>query len=113
LLAKGTYFPDVLAALKKVLAFKRAKKSLGIRSLHAGFGARSQWLWELPQEKELAAKAEPQAAPAHRIPSDWVEGVACLDPDRPPPDVPRHRWRQFTFRDRSGRMTGTAERMRD
>ena len=41
LLAKGTYFPDVLAALKKVLAFKRAKKSLGIRSLHAGFGARS------------------------------------------------------------------------
>jgi hypothetical protein len=78
LLAKGTYFPDVLAALKKVLAFKRAKKSLGIRSLHAGFGARSQWLWELPQEKELAA-------PAHRIPSDWVEGVACLDPNRPPP----------------------------
>ena len=85
LLAKGTYFPDVLAALKKVLAFKRAKKSLGIRSLHAGFGARSQWLWELPQDKELAAKAEPQAAPAHRIPSDWVEGVACLDPNRPPP----------------------------
>ena len=23
------------------------------------------------------------------------KGVACLDPDRPPPDVPRHRWRQF------------------
>jgi hypothetical protein len=66
LLAKGTYFPDVLAALKKVLAFKRAKKSLGISSLRAGFGARSQWLWELPQEKELPAKAEPQAAPAHR-----------------------------------------------
>jgi len=21
--------------------------------------------------------------------------VACLDPDRPPNDVPRHRWRQF------------------
>jgi hypothetical protein len=25
--------------------FKRAKKSLGIRSLRAGFGARSQWRW--------------------------------------------------------------------
>ena len=24
-----------------------------------------------------------------------VAGVACLNPDRPPPDVPRHRWRQF------------------
>jgi hypothetical protein len=30
-------------------AFKRAKKSLWM-SLHAGFGARSQWLWELPRE---------------------------------------------------------------
>ena len=40
LLAKGTYFPDVLAAVKKVLTFKRAKKSLGIRSLHAGPDAR-------------------------------------------------------------------------
>ena len=76
-------------------AFKRAKKSLGIRSLHAGFGARSQWLWELPRENTPSVKAEPQAAPAHRIPSDWVEGIACLDPERPPPDVPRHRWRQF------------------
>ena len=44
-------------------AFKRAKKSLGIRSLHAGFGARSQWLWELPRENEAWANAEPQAAP--------------------------------------------------
>jgi hypothetical protein len=78
LLAKGTYFPDVLAALKKVLAFKRAKKSLGIRSLHAGFGARSQWLWELPQEKELAAKAEPQAAPAR-----WKGSLASILIARP------------------------------
>src|SRR5262249_15932520 len=76
-------------------AFKRAKRTLGIRSLHAGFGARSQWLWGLPRENTPSAKAEPQAAPAHRIPSDWVEGIACLDPARPPPDVPRHRWRQF------------------
>jgi hypothetical protein len=26
---------------------------------------------------------------------EWVEGIACLNPDRPPNDVPRHRWRQF------------------
>src|SRR5262249_3107714 len=32
---------------------------------------------------------------APRIPSDWVEGIACLNPDRPPADLPRHRWRQF------------------
>jgi hypothetical protein len=76
-------------------AFKRAKRTLGIRSLHAGFGARSQWLWELPRENTPSVKAESQAAPAHRIPSDWVEGVACLDPERRPPDVPGHRWRQF------------------
>ena len=65
-------------------AFKRAKRTLGIMSLHAGFGARSQWLWELPRENEAWANAEPQAAPAHRIPSDWVEGIACLDSDCPP-----------------------------
>ena len=33
----------------------------------------------------------------HRVasPADWLQGVACLHPDRPPNDVPRHRWRQF------------------
>jgi hypothetical protein len=29
------------------------------------------------------------------FPIDWAHGVACLDPNRPPNDVPRHRWRQF------------------
>jgi hypothetical protein len=29
--------------------FKRAKKSLGIKSMRAGFGARSHWLWQLPR----------------------------------------------------------------
>jgi hypothetical protein len=75
--------------------FKRAKRTLGIRSLHAGFGARSQWLWELPRENTPSAKAEPQAAPVPRIPRDWLEGVARLNPDRPPADIPRLRWRQF------------------
>ena len=32
---------------------------------------------------------------ASPIPIDWIQGVACLHPDRPPNDVPRHRWRQF------------------
>jgi hypothetical protein len=71
--------------------FKRAKKSLGIKSMRAGFGARSHWLWQLPRLNQEAQEedAEPQ------LPIDWVEGVARLDPDRPPSDVPRHRWRQF------------------
>src|SRR5262249_38783341 len=60
-------------------AFKQAKKFLRIRSVRVGFGPRSQWLWELPRENTPSAKAEPQAAPAHRIPSNWVEGIACLD----------------------------------
>jgi hypothetical protein len=71
-------------SITHIRVFKRAKKSLGIRSLRAGFGARSQWRWQLPAPERRV-----------RIPSDWVEGVACLDPDRPPNDVPRHRWRQF------------------
>jgi hypothetical protein len=29
------------------------------------------------------------------IPVDWLQGVACLHPDRPPNDVPRQRWWQF------------------
>jgi hypothetical protein len=76
-------------------AFRRAKKSLRIRSLRLGFGSRSHWLWELPRENERSARAERKPAPLHRIPSDWIEGIACLDPDRPPTDVPRHRWWQF------------------
>jgi hypothetical protein len=78
--------------------FKRAKKSLGIRSRRTGFGARSQWRWQLPQQSDPAdVKTESEAAQERRVPIsiDWVEGVACLHPDRPPNDVPRHRWRQF------------------
>jgi len=76
-------------------AFRRAKKSLRIRSLRLGFGSRSHWLWELPRENERSARAERKPAPLRRIPSDWIEGIACLNPDRPPSDVPRHRWRPF------------------
>ena len=73
--------------------FKRAKASLAIKSLRTGFGARSQWLWQLPRQNEDARGQD--AAPQRRLPIDWVDGVARLDPDRPPNDVPRHRWRQF------------------
>jgi hypothetical protein len=30
-----------------------------------------------------------------RIPSSWIEGVACLVNRRPPTDIPAHQWRQF------------------
>src|SRR4029077_1481520 len=70
--------------------FKRAKKSLGIKSLRAGFGARSRWLWELRQPNEPSLKTQQsEATPVRCVPIDWVQGVACLDPDRPPNDVPR------------------------
>ena len=75
--------------------FKRAKKSLGIRSQRTGFGVRSQWFWQLPPRSEVPIKTEVETSRERRVPSEWVEGVARLDPDRPPNDVPRHRWRQF------------------
>ena len=78
-------------------AFKRAKKFLRIRSLRAGFGARSQWRWQLPRQSESTIKTISGTAGKHRvaIPIDWLQGVARLNPDHPPNDVPRHRWRQF------------------
>src|ERR1700738_4725594 len=78
-------------------AFKRAKKFLRIRSLRAGFGARSQWRWQLPRQSESTIKTISGTAGQHRvaIPIDWLQGVARLNPDHPPNDVPRHRWRQF------------------
>jgi hypothetical protein len=94
--AEPLFWKDAhLCRVARPRVFKRAKKSLGIRSRRAGFGARSQWLWELSPQNEASIKAERGAAPHNRFPVEWVEGVACLDPDHPPNDVPRHRWRQF------------------
>jgi hypothetical protein len=80
--------------------FRRAKTSLGIRSIRDGFGAGGRWSWELPHDPKRTA---PAPAPVEALsvrkeqlaPREWVEGVARLEQHRPPADVPRHRWRQF------------------
>jgi hypothetical protein len=84
-------------SITHIKAFKRAKKSLGIKSLRAGFGARSRWRWQLPRQSEGSVKTDSGSARERRapIPIDWLQGLACLHPDRPPNDVPRPRWRQF------------------
>jgi len=72
--------------------FKRAKYSLRIRSVRAGFGTKGCWRWELPSDRDGAR----QPVRAERcLPDDWVEGVERLNDYRPPTDVPPHRWRQF------------------
>jgi hypothetical protein len=42
-------------------------------------------------EEERAAIVEHDGG----VPRAWAEGFARLDPDRPPNDVPPHRWRRF------------------
>jgi len=80
-------------------AFKRAKYSLRIRSVRAGFGPNGSWRWELPCDCRGASTASPVASQPVRaercIPVDWVEGVDRLNDYPPPTDIPRHRWRQF------------------
>ena len=80
--------------------FRRAKNSLGIRSIRDGFGAGGRWAWELPRSSEGRAPTPSEMAPQatgneRLVPREWIEGVARLEQHRPPPDVPRHRWRQF------------------
>jgi hypothetical protein len=80
--------------------FRRAKRSLGIRSIRYGFGAGGRWVWELPRRSDsplLFSIVRPErAAPREPVvPREWVQGVARLEQDRPPADIPRHRWHQF------------------
>ena len=72
-------------SITHIRVFKRAKKSLGIRSLRVGFGARSQWRWQLQRQSEGSLKTDSGTARERRgaNPIDWVQGVAYLDPDRP------------------------------
>ena len=91
--------------------FKKAKKSLGIRSVRNGFGDAGEWLWRLerqpaspvskpvPIEDTYAEALDLEEGPAdvraRRIPSSWIDGVARLEHHRPLTDIPPHRWRQF------------------
>ena len=100
--------------------FKKAKKSLGIRSQRIGFGDEGRWTWCLPPQlnvrendpKETATGVDtpderssssaaivenelPEQLRGRRVPAHWVEGIARLDDRRAPSDVPLHRWRQF------------------
>jgi plasmid stability protein len=65
--------------------FRRAKISLGIRSVRDGFGAGGGWLWELPPRSDLPAPIsdtaeEERSGPRQPvIPCEWVEGVARLE----------------------------------
>ncbi len=99
-------------------AFKKAKKSLGIRSVRAGFGSTGKWAWLLPVKPVKPAKKlvdRPKDATTceqarsvfvnlnglalellnGRIPPHWVDGIARLESHRVPREVPAHRWRQF------------------
>ncbi len=79
--------------------FKRAKQSLGIKSVRSGFGTGGGWLWKLPSGRDGASAASSitgqPARKERRVPADWIEGVARLQYQRPFADLPRHRWRQF------------------
>jgi hypothetical protein len=77
--ARATGLLGERQSITHIKVFKRAKKSLGIRSRRTGFGAGSQWLWELPRQTDPApVKTESEAAQERRdaIPIDWVQGLS-------------------------------------
>jgi hypothetical protein len=75
--------------------FQAAKKALGIRSTRAGFATAGRWCWQLPEGGATRLPSSAEAKSTERIPTAWVEGIAQLEHQRPPRDVPAHRWRQF------------------
>ena len=104
--------------MRHAKAFKKAKRSLGIRSIRDGFGSRGKWAWLLPVNPFKPAKKEadrtndantreqahsvivnlnglPAELLSGRIPPHWVHGIARLESHQVPKDVPAHRWRQF------------------
>jgi hypothetical protein len=81
-------------------AFKKAKRSLGIRSIRDGFGSKGKWAWLLPAKPVKPAKKEldrtkdantreqarsvivnlnglPAELLSGRIPPHWVDGIAA------------------------------------
>jgi hypothetical protein len=80
-------------------SFRRAKRLLEIRSFRYGFGKGGSWFWELPPGSNvsatISARQEPSTPRGPVVPCEWIEGVARLEQDRPPADVPRHHWHQL------------------
>src|SRR5882762_10556939 len=58
--------------------FKKAKKSLGIRSVRNGFGSAGEWLWLLEKQPTPPITAPPSVV-VSRVPSSWIEGIARLE----------------------------------
>jgi hypothetical protein len=98
-------------------AFKKAKKSLGIRSIRDGFGSGGKWAWLMPpqaatqvgpvanvhpdtNEQTSLSDVEPPgkrvaASESHSIVQEWIVGVQRLDYVRCPAAVPPIRWHLF------------------
>src|SRR5262252_1523351 len=76
---KGRLFWVSVSALLTPRRLKRAKYSLRIRSIRAGFGPNGGWRWELPCDRDGASTAPPitrEPVRAERsVPVDWVEGL--------------------------------------
>jgi len=86
-------------SISQAKSFRRAKDALGIRSVREGFGLGGEWLWELPSSSDalegISARHEPTTPRELVVPREWVQGLARLEQDRSPADVPRHRWHQL------------------
>ena len=63
-------------AKKPRISFERVSRSLGIRSVRTGFGARSRWLWQLNSETPTPASPPP------------TKSVIYAALGRPPPGTP-------------------------
>jgi hypothetical protein len=99
-------------------AFKKAKKSLGIRSIRNGFGSGGKWAWLMPprgaqieigaignsdldtkqqhsvRDGEVSGKRS-AASESRWIVQQWIEGVQHLDYVRSPTAVLLIRWQLF------------------
>jgi hypothetical protein len=117
-MARGVGLLGQRQQIQHAKPFKKAKKSLGIRSVREGFGSTGKWAWLLPAKpvkpatKEADRTKESNACEkalsvivslngllsellSGRIPPHWVHGIARLESHQVPRDVPAHRWRQF------------------
>ena len=81
-MARTEGFLDDRQRITHTKPFKRAKHSLRIRSVRAGFGPNGVWRWELPCDRDGASTAAAMTREPVReercVPVGWVEGVARL-----------------------------------